>query len=72
MSTFNLWWTLGGTVVLLVVLLAGSEHKVRFPVSSHKSGLKSYLCRMIQNLSLLITKSMVLLMYQTLLRTEYV
>ena len=28
MSTFNLWWTLGGTVVLVITLLVKSPEKV--------------------------------------------
>ena len=29
MSSFNLWWTLGGTLVLVITLLVKAPHKVR-------------------------------------------
>ena len=34
LSTFNLWWTLGGTVVLVVTLLVKAPEKVSMPSSS--------------------------------------
>ena len=35
MSTFNMWWTLGGTVVLVVTLLVRAPHLVSVFCSSH-------------------------------------
>ena len=34
LSTFNLWWTLGGTVVLVVTLLVKAPEKVSMPSSA--------------------------------------
>lgn len=31
MSAFNLWWTLGGTFVLVITLLVKAPEKVRMP-----------------------------------------
>lgn len=62
MSTFNLWWTLGGTLVLVITLLVKAPVKVRFmfPKSVRMRFVTDYddvNLRTLRNSSLQITKS---------------
>ena len=37
MSAFNVWWTLGGTVVLVVTLLTKAPNLVRYDICNTRS-----------------------------------
>ena len=57
MSSFSVWWTLGGTFVLVITLLVKAPVKVRCAYSQCSHALTWYAHRTLQTLSSRITRS---------------